>query len=335
MKRIWSALLIIALFGLAVVGQSKGQVYYLAPNQFDEMQTTAAAAIEQFVEEAGYECTVVVAGNEDVALQINQLEDVITQNPVAIIVAACNAEAIAPSIETARAEGIPVIVYDRMISGTYIDFTSVAGCYKMGLLAGEEIVRLLTEKYGEPRGTVLDIMGDPGDMYTVLIEEGFQKYMEDYPNIEITTKVNHGWEATTGANIADDWLVANPDTDLVFPHADHMAAANASRFENLGYEAGEILHVSTGGFPMGLELIREGWLTSTVNYPVIGLARGVAVFLDQIVNRECIAPGTYEVGGLESELIYQDYGPELQLPPNIVTAQNVDDPTLWGNQVGK
>lgn len=324
--------LLIGLVGMAGFGQEKGTVYYLAPNQFDEMQTTAAAAIEQFVEEAGYKCIVVVAGNEDVALQINQLEDAMTQDPVAIIVAACNAEAIAPSLGMARAEGIPIIVYDRVVSGTYIDFTSVAGCKKIGILAAHEIVRLLTEKYDGPRGTVLDIMGDPGDMYTVLIEEGLQEVMADYPEIDITTKVNYGWEATTGANIAEDWLVVHPDTDLVFPHADHMAAANTARFEMLGYKPGDILHVSTGGFPMGLELIREGWLQSTINYPVVALARGAAIFLDQIIDRRCLKPGTYNVGGLESVLLYQDYGPELQLPPNAVTIENVDDPSLWGNQ---
>jgi len=127
--------LFVGLVGMMGFGQEKGTVYYLAPNQFDEMQTAASAAMKQLVEEAGYKCVVLVAGSEDVALQINQLETAMTQDPVAIIVAACNADAIAPSLENARATGIPVIVYDRVVSGTYVDFTSVAGCKKMGSLA--------------------------------------------------------------------------------------------------------------------------------------------------------------------------------------------------------
>jgi len=177
-------------------------------------------------------------------------------------------------------------------------------------------------------------MCDPGDMYTVLIEEGFQGVMTNYPEIEITTKVNYGWEATTGANIAEDWLVVHPDTDLLFPHADHMAAAIASVLEMNGYKKGEIILVSTAGMPMGLQLVREGWCQVTVEQPVIAQALGVAMFLDQIVNRQCPKPGTYDVGGLESVLVYQDYGPELQLPGGVITIDNVDEPQWWGNQVG-
>jgi len=329
------AAVLVCLVGLVAFSESKGVVYYLAPNQFDEMQTTAAAWIEKLVEEAGYECIVLVAGNEDVALQINQLEDAITQNPVAIILAACNAEAIVPAVEDARAHGIPVIVYDRIISGTYVDFTSVAGCKRMGILAGQEIARLLEERYGEVKGTVLDIMGDPGDMYTVLIEEGFREVMANYPAVEITTKVAYGWEATTGANIADDWLVAHPDTDLIFAHADHIACAVASVLETRGYEKGEVLLVSTAGMPMGLDLVREGWCQATVEQPVIAQAIGVAMFLDQIVNRQCPKPGTYDVGGFESALTYEDYGPVLRIPGSVITIENVDDPRWWGNQARK
>ncbi|OQX57360.1 hypothetical protein B5M50_05915 [candidate division KSB1 bacterium 4484_219] len=327
--------LVIGLAGLLGYAGDKGTVYYLAPNQFDEMQTTAAAWIQKLVEEVGYKCVVMVAGSEDVSLQINQMEDAITQHPAAIILAAANADAIVSSVEEARAAGIPVIVYDRVISGTYVDFTSVAGCKKMGIAAGHKIASLLKEKYGEVRGNILDIMGDPGDMYTVLIEEGFQEVMANYPEVKINTKIAYGWEATTGANLADDWLTVHPDTDLIFAHADHLAAAIASVLELKGYEKGEILLVSTAGMPMGLDLIREGWCQATVQQPVIAQARGVAMFLDKIVQHQCPKPGTYDVGGLEATLVYQDYGPELQIPGDVITIDNVDDPRWWGNQVGK
>jgi len=330
--------LLVAVLGLiSILGYAadKGTVYYLAPNQFDEMQTTASAVIKQFVEEAGYKCMVMVAGNEDVALQIGQLEDALTQHPVAIIVAAANADAITSAVEEARAAGVPVIVYDRVITGTYVDFTSVAGCRKMGIAAGNKIASLLKEKYGAVRGTVLDIMGDPGDMYTVLIEEGFQEVMADYPDVTVNTKIGYGWEATTASNIADDWLIAHPDTDLIFAHADHFAAAIASVLEQKGYNKGEIMLVSTAGMPMGLDIIREGWCQATVQQPVIAQARGVAMFLDQIVDHRCPKPGIYDVGGLESTILYQDYGPELQIPGDVITIDNVDDPRWWGNQVGK
>jgi len=314
----------------------KGLVYYLSPNQFDEFQTTASKLIRKYVKDAGYEIKEMVAvsgQSEDVALQLSQLDDAITQNPKAIIIAACDSSAVVDGIERARAKGIPVIVFDRTIQETKVDFTSVAGCKRIGILAGGEIARLLKEKFGTVKGTILDIMGDPGDMYTVLIEEGFQEVMAEYPDVEITTKIADGWEASNAADIADDWLVANPDTDLIFSHAEHLAAAITSVLQTQRYEKGEIIMVSTAGMPMGLDLVRDGWLQSTVEQPLTAQAEGVAMFLDDVIDKKGIKPGTYTVGGFESDLVEKPYGPELMIPGSVITKANVDDKKFWGNQV--
>jgi len=315
-----------------------GLIFYLSPNQFDEFQTTASMLLRKYVEEAGYELREMVAQvgqAEDVALQLSQLDDAITQSPKAIIIAAANADAVVVGIEKAREEGIPVIVFDRTIKGTWTDFSSVAGCKKIGILSAGEIARLLKERKGKVEGTILDIMGDPGDMYTVLIEEGFQETMKKYPGVKITTKVADGWAADKAANIADNWLVANPKTDLIFSHAEHLAAAIVAVLETKGYGKGDILMVSTAGMPMGLNLVREGWLQATVEQPLAAQAEGVAMFLADVISKKEIKAGTYTVGGFKSDLIIKDYGPELMIPGSAITKKNVDDPKFWGNQVKK
>ncbi len=317
------------------VAQDKGLVIYLSPNQFDEFQTTASMLLRQYVEAAGYEHREMVAGNEDISLQLNHLDNALTQNPKAIIVAAVDGTAIVAGVEKAREAGIPVIAFDRIISETEVDFTSVAGCYKMGVLAAGEVARLLKEKHGEVKGTVLDIMGDPGDSYTVLIEEGFQDTMKQYSNVTIETKVADGWEASNAADIADDYLVAYPDTDLIFSHAEHLAAAITSVLETKGLKKGEKIMVSTAGMPMGLQLIRDGWLQVTVEQPLAAQAEGVAMFLKDVVAKQEIKTGDYTVGGFESELVEQKYGPELRIPGSVITQENVDDSKFWGNQVKK
>jgi ribose transport system substrate-binding protein len=313
----------------------KGLVFYLSPNQFDEFQTTASKLMAKYVTAAGYECRELVAGNEDVTLQLNQLDTAITQKPKAIIIAACNADAVIDGVQKARAAGIPVIAFDRIISSTKVDFSSVAGCYRMGVLVAGEVARLLNEKYGSVKGTVLDIMGDPGDSYTVLIEQGFQDTMKPYPDVQITTKIANGWEASNAANIADDWLVAYPDTDLIFSHAEHLAAAISSVLDTKGYKKGQVIMVSTAGMPMGLSLVRDGWLQSTVEQPLAAQAEGVAMFLKDIIAKKKLKLGKYTVGGFESELSEESYGPILRIPGSVITLSNVNDSKFWGNQVKK
>jgi ribose transport system substrate-binding protein len=266
---------------------------------------------------------------------LNQMDNAITQNPKAIIIAACNASAAVAGVEKARAQGIPVIVFDRTIDATRVDFTSVAGCKEMGILAAKEIARLLKAKNGQVKGSVLDIMGDPGDSYTVLIEEGLQETMKPYPEVKIATKIANGWEASNAANIADDFLVAYPNTDLIFAHAEHLSAAISSVLETKGYEKGQIIMVSTAGMPMGLNLIRNGWLQVTVEQPVAAQAEGVAMFLEQIIAKKPLKMGNYTVGGFKSVLSEESYGPVLRIPGSVITKANVDDPKFWGNQVKK
>lgn len=324
---------LVLIASITVNANEKGLVYYLCPNQFDEMQTAAAAMIKEAVEEAGYQCKVMSAANEDANLQMNQFDDAISQNPEAIVVAAVDGVAACAGVDNARNAGIPVIAFDRVISETQVDFTSVAGCKKMGIMAAHEAARLLEEKYGEVKGTVLDIMGAPSDSYTVLIEEGFQETMKDYPNVEIETKVATKWEASKAGDIADDYLMVYPDTDLIFTHADHLAAAVTSVLQTKGYEKDDIYLISTAGMPMGLELIRNGWLHADVEQPVSAQAEGIAMFLDDIIKGNEIKLGSYEVLGIPAEMVEQPYGLELRISGSVITNENVDDPIFWGNQV--
>jgi len=335
-------LTLIALISLAIVGwaaivsaQDKGTIYFISPEQHDEFQVTCAKAVKGAVEGLGYKCVVLTGATEDVERQIRQMEDALTQDPVAFILSACSADAIAPTVEAVRAKGVPIIAYTREIKKTYLDFTVVTDTYAIGRLAGEGIVHLLTVRYGEPRGRVLDIMGDPGDMYTVNIEEGFQDVMADYPNIEVTKKINYGWAATTGADIAEDWIVAHPETDLLFPHGDHMSAAIAAMLERNGYEQCEILLVSTCGMPCGLEMIRAGWQEWTIQQSPFALADGFAMFLEDVLAGNPIEPGEYDVGGFDSVLSIKDFGPFLQVSGSFINRYNVDDSRWWANQVGE
>lgn len=325
--------ILLLLFSNVAFAANKGLIYYLAPCMHDEMQTTAAKMIKKAVEEAGYTCRVLTAGQEDASLQLDQLETAISQNPKAIIIAAVDGIAITCGVEKAKAAGIPVMAFDRTISETKVDFHSVAGCKLIGITAGHEIARLLEERHGVVRGRVLDIMGDPSDSYTTLIEEGFREVMADYPDVVIDTKIASNWEASNAADIADDYLVANPTTDLIFTHADHLAASVVAVLQNRAYDKGDVLIVSTAGMPTGLNLIREGWMASTVEQPAGAQAEGVAMFLDDIIAGKEIPLGEYNIKGIEAVMLEMPYGLELRTVGNLINADNVEDPVWWGNQV--
>jgi ribose transport system substrate-binding protein len=278
----------------------------------------------------GYE-VVSLDGQNRSDLQLNQLDDVINLKAKAIILAAVDFDAAKTGIEKARAAGIPVMIFDRQITSTPSDFTSVAGTIEIGHIAGDEITRLLTEKHGSAKGKVLQILGDPGDPYTLDIQKGFEEKMKANPEVTIITHAAMQWEATNAGNIASDQLLTNPDVDLIFVHAAHLAVAVAAVLEAQGKTPGEVMLVSSNGAPVGLDLIRKGWEQVEVEQPMYAQAAALAMFADKVVNKQEIKPGSYDVTGLKSEVTIEAWGPNIKIPGAAITKDNVDDPRFWGN----
>jgi ribose transport system substrate-binding protein len=116
----------------------------------------------------------------------------------------------------------------------------------------------LKQKYGEVKGSILHITGEPADTYSILLGEAFNNTLAQYPKVGINTKISEGWGASNAADIADDWLVAHPDTDMIFSHAEHLAAAIISVLESKGYKKDDIIMISTGGCQWVLILSERG-----------------------------------------------------------------------------
>jgi ribose transport system substrate-binding protein len=334
MKRIVSAVLGAVFAAAATVSgataQDKGTIYYLVPTLLDEFQTESVKAIEEFLRQVGYEVTTLNADNKT-DLQQGQMNDTVLTDPAAIVLAAVDFNALAPAIEDARAKGVPVMIFDRQITSTPVDFTSVAGTVEIGQLAAGEVQRLLGEKKGSVSGKVLQVLGDPADPYTLDIQKGFEERMAAHPDVEIISLPAMQWEASNAGSIVADQLVANPDIDLIFVHAAHLAVAAVASLEAAGKAPGDVMLVSSNGAPVGLDLIRQGWQQVEVEQPLYAQAAAIAMFADKVVSKETIEPGTYTVLGLESTLTDEEWGPNLKIPGAVITADNVDEPRFWGN----
>jgi ribose transport system substrate-binding protein len=335
MKRLLSTLLgALAIAAIALTtpafAQSKGKIYYMVPTLLDEFQTESVKAIETFLKQVGYEPVTLNADNKT-DLQQSQMNDVIALKPAAIVLAAVDFNALKPSIEKARAAGIPVMIFDRQITSTPSDLTSVAGTVEIGYVAAGEIQRLLKEKKGDVKGKILQVLGDPADPYTLDIQKGFEEKMKEFSGVQIISLPAMQWEASNAGSIVADQLVANPDIDLIFVHAAHLAVAAVASLEAKGKKPGDVMLVSSNGAPVGLDLIRKGWENVEVEQPLYAQAAAIAMFADKVVNKQEIKAGTYKVLGLDSALTIESWGPNLKIPGAAITKDNVDQPQFWGN----
>ena len=325
----------IALAAMAVATPAfadgpKGKIFYMVPTLLDEFQTESVSALTKFMGDVGYEVVALNADNKT-DVQQSQMDDTILQKPKAIILAAVDFNALAPYIDKARAAGIPVMIFDRQITSTPSDLTSVAGTVEIGHVAADQIEGLLKSKNGAVKGKVLQVLGDPSDPYTLDIQKGFEEKMAAFPDVKIISLPAMQWEASNAGTIVADQLVANPDIDLIFVHAAHLAVAAVASLEAKGKKPGDVMLVSSNGAPVGLDLIRKGWENVEVEQPLYAQAAALAMFADKVVNKEEIKPGNYQVLGLDSALTIEKWGPNIKIPGAAITKENVDEPRFWGN----
>lgn len=325
----FAAVTAIGLAGPAAA-QSKGKVYYLVPTLLDEFQTESVKAIEQFMKDVGYE-TVTLNADNKTDLQQTQMNDVINLKPKAIILAAVDFDALKPGIEKAMGAGIPVMIFDRQITSTKTALTSVAGTVEIGQIAADEIQKLLKAKKGSVKGKVLQVLGDPGDPYTLDIQKGFEDKMKAFPDVTIISKPALQWEASNAGTIVNDQLLANPDIDLIFVHAAHLSVAAVAALEGKGKKPGDVMIVSSNGAPVGLDLIRKGWQNVEVEQPLYAQAAALAMFADKVINKKEIKPGKVKVLGLDSDVTIEEWGPNIKIPGAAITKSNVDEARFWGN----
>ncbi len=335
MKRILVlALALLAAATLAMGGGQKqkqgGLLYYLGPSLMDEFQSGSAQYVQKFGNELGYTVKALQADNK-AQLQMEQLDDAISQNPRAIILNAVDSATIVAGVNKAHAAGIPVLVYDRFITDAALDFHSVVGTVKMGQMSAAECLKILKKKYGTEKGSIIELMGDPGDMYTVLIDQGFQDTLKAYPNIKIVAKDSAGWESTVAARVLDDQLTAGNTFDIVIVHSDARVTAVTPVLEKHGYKAGDVTIIGTDGSPTGLDSIRSGWMQETVAVPMVQQVWGLFQYLDKIIAKQPLPTGVVDVKGVKSEIKKEKWGPTLYLPGEILTKDNVKNPDLWGN----
>jgi ribose transport system substrate-binding protein len=335
MKRILLSVFGILAVALALLSpayaQDKGKVYYLVPTLLDEFQTGSVSALEMFLKQVGYEMQTLNADNKT-DVQQSQMNDVIALKPAAIVLAAVDFNALKPSIEAAMAAGIPVVEFDRQITSTPSAFTSVAGTVEIGYVAAGVVEDLLTKKNGSVKGKVLQVLGDPGDPYTLDIQKGFEEKMKAFPDVKIISLPAMQWEASNAGTIVADQMLANPDIDLIFSHAAHLSVAAVASLEAAGKKPGDVMLMSSNGAPVGLDLIRKGWLNVEVEQPLYAQAAAVAMFMDKIAGKQEIKPGEYDVLGLKSTVTKETWGPNIKIPGAAITKENVDNPAFWGNQ---
>lgn len=338
----------IALMGALLVGTLSGVSAANAGNEDvkigftpkflkDDFQTLMVDLSKKAFEEKGFEIIGVPDPNGDIAAQVNALQNLIANGANVIVFAPLDSAGIVPAVKRANEAGALVFSIDDGPAGGDVTATVRADNVDAGAQAAREMVKRLSERacWSDDSCIVLELHGALTTPNGLDRSNGFVDTLKELaPNVQLIQRPTE-WTAEMAADAAQNIITQNPDLTGIFMASELMAVAvnaqlaSADKNAPVGDE-NSVIRVAIDGTPQGLKLIRDGALDATVSQPLGAYASKTAELIELVFNG-----GTIELGPTDDgQIIDTPVGPQYQLRATLVTADNVDAPDLWGNQVG-
>ncbi len=316
----------------------------LTPLGTDPFFQACTNATQATGDELGVGNVTVHDSNGDATAQANQLDTLIQQKPDVILLGVNDSKAVLPQLRAAKEAGITIIAYNAEVTEIELDGSVVVSERETSALAGEKLLEEL-KAVGKTEPRVLHLIGNLTSESARERAGGFQDVMKSgiegvKPEL---TEIVTDYDPEKAANGLQDALTSG-EIDGIFVHSDFLTSSLVPVLERADKgQVGSPDHIvlgALGGIPGGLTAIRDGWQDYTLNFPIDGECEIATRLAVDVVQGKSFADA-YEDAVAASEL-GEDYevsfeekesGPLLSITARPVTKDEVDDPSLWANNL--
>lgn len=265
--------------------------------------------------------------------QVQDVKNLIAAGATGLVIDPFDSGAIVAALNAAEEAGIPVILVDVGASGGKAYMTVRADNVGAAVTVCEEIGKRLEERYGEARGTVLELQGELSSVAGQDRTEGFEQCMaEKFPKVKVIGQPTN-WDGTKAAN-ATQTIVTSQEIDAIYLQSDcgmlapvQAVLAQSGKSTKVS-DPKRIIVGAIDGCPTTLEAIRKGQIDFTVEQPLNAYGQRTAHFLAAALAGKTMSEGDDGFGGV---IVKTVTGFENLVPATLVTKENVDETTFWGN----
>ncbi|MDW5324269.1 sugar ABC transporter substrate-binding protein [Plantactinospora sp. KLBMP9567] len=316
-------------------GQTGGspQIGIDLPRADSDFWNSYAKYVPQFADEYDINLMSPTNSQNDVAKLVANVQAMVSQGAKAIVMAPQDTGAIASTLTTLESKKIPVVSVD-----TRPDKGKVFMVVRADNRAyGQKACEFLGEKLGG-QGKVIEFQGSLSSINGRDRSEAFAECMKTkFPGITIFEEPTE-WEGPKAAAALQTRLAQHPDIKGIYMQAGGVFLAptlQVLKAKNLLVPPTDPKHifiVSNDGIPQEFEAIRKGEIDATVSQPADLYAKWALYYAKAAAEGKTFQPGPTDHN---STIIDVGNGLEDQIAAPLVTKENVDDPALWGNQIGK
>lgn len=220
---------------------------------FGQSQHPFFIAMEQGARDAADEAGVnltTTSADFKAETQVNNIENELQTGIDALLVNPIDSEALAPTVQQALDQDVPVFAVDIDVVGAEVTSFISSNNEEIGRTAARTIAEALDGK-----GKIA-ILGWPTITSTRDRQTGFEEEIKSFPDIEVVATSGAGAERATSMDAAENILQSNPDLDAVFGVNEAAALGTLSAAEGQGRS--DVLIVGVDATPDLLEAIKDG-----------------------------------------------------------------------------
>lgn len=210
-----------------------------------------------------------VDAKEDMAKQMDQVENFLVQGKDAIVIVPVDTSATSKMTELCQEDNVPLVYVNRNPGNL------PEGVYYVGseeIVAGRLQMDYLADKLGG-QGKVAVLMGKLDNEGAIKRTEGVEEIAAKHEGINIVDKQTGKWQRAEGMAVTEDWLNRfGDDLKAIASNNDDMALGAVQALKDAGRT--DVMVVGVDATPDGLAALEAGDLSATVFQDAAGQGGG-------------------------------------------------------------
>jgi putative multiple sugar transport system substrate-binding protein len=234
--------------------ESKGLIGISMPTKSSTRWISDGESMVKEFTALGYEADLQY-GEDDIPNQLAQIENMIVQGVDALVIAAIDGTTLSNALANAKAAGIPVIAYDRLIrdSGD-VDYYATFDNFQVGVLQAESLVKGLKDRFPDTKPWNVELFGGSPDdnnafffyngamsVLQPLIDSGDIVVKSGQTGMDVVGTLR--WDGAVAQSRMDNLLSANytdARVDGVLSPYDGLSIGILSSLKGVGYGSADL-----------------------------------------------------------------------------------------------
>src|SRR3979409_1900026 len=293
----------VALAGPALA-QSKPTVGIAMPTKSSARWIDDGNNIVKVLKERGYNTDLQYA-EDDIPNQLSQIENMVTKGAKVLVIASIDGTTLSDVLKQAKAKGITVIAYDRLIRDTpNLDYYATFDNFQVGVLQAQSIEQGLGLKEGKGPFNIELFGGSPDDNNAYFFYNGAMSVLQPYIDsgklvvgsgqTGMDKVATLRWDGATAQARMDNLLSAyygKKRVDAVLSPYDGLSIGIISSLKGVGYGSGNMAMPIVSGQDAEVPSIKSmlrGEQYSTIFKDTRDLARVTADMVDAALSGKTV-----------------------------------------------